>query len=111
MVLRIEMGGYTILNASDLTGHYENYAALPADVLKVAHHGSSESTRDAFLDAVNPQLALISCTSGSSYLPGPETLERLASRDVHILRTDASGDITLYVKNGRLLATPYKEAP
>ena len=111
MVLRIGMGGYTILNASDLTGHYENYAALPADVLKVAHHGSSESTRDAFLDAVNPQLALISCTSGSSYLPGPETLERLASRDVHILRTDASGDITLYVKNGRLLATPYKEAP
>lgn len=111
MVLRIEMGGYTILNTADLTGHYENYAAQPADVLKVAHHGSSESTRDAFLDVVNPQLALISCTSGSSYLPGPETLERLESRDIRIFRTDASGDITLYVKNGRLVAAPYKEAP
>lgn len=111
MVLLIGMGGYTILNTADLTGRYENYAALPADVLKAAHHGSSESTGDAFLDAVKPQLALISCASGSGYLPGPETLERLASRGIHILRTDASGDITLYVKNGRLLATPYKEAP
>lgn len=111
MVLRVEMGGYTMLNTADLTGYYENYAAAPADVLKVAHHGSSQSTGETFLDAVGPQLAIISCSSGSSYLPGAETLERLQERDIRILRTDASGDITLYVKNGQLLAAPYKEVP
>jgi competence protein ComEC len=111
MVLSIEMGGYTILNTADLTGHYENYAAVPADVLKVAHHGSSESTGDAFLDVADPQLAIISCSSGSTYLAGPETLERLESRGIRTLRTDSSGDIALYIQNGQLVAAPYKEEP
>ncbi|MBQ8149401.1 MAG: ComEC/Rec2 family competence protein [Clostridia bacterium] len=108
MVLSIEMGGYTILSTADLTGHYENYAAAPADVLKVAHHGSSDSTGDAFLDTVSPQLALISCSSGSRSLPGHATLERLQQRNIPYLRTDESGDITIFVKNGQLLAAPYK---
>jgi competence protein ComEC len=111
MVLRIEMSGYTILHTADLTGRYENYAAFPADVLKAAHHGSSESTSDRFLDAVSPGLVLISCSSGSTYLPGPELLRRLESRNITCLRTDETGDITISVRDGQLLAMPYKEAP
>lgn len=109
MVLSLEMGGYTLLSASDLTGYYENYAAVPCDVLKVAHHGSSDSSGDAFLDRVSPGLALISCTSGSQSLPGAEMLQRLESRGIPYLRTDASGDITLYIDQGRLVAAPYKK--
>ncbi len=111
LVLSIRLGGYTILSASDLTGRYENYAAAPCSVLKAAHHGSSESTGSAFLDATSPGLVLISCTRGSGYLPGPEMLERLRERDIPFMRTDEAGDITLYVKNGRLVAAPYKEVP
>ncbi len=108
MVLSIEMDGHTILNTSDLTGRYENYAAVPADVLKAAHHGSSDSTGDGFLDTVSPGLALISCSSGSKSLPGYAMLKRLQDREIPYLRTDESGDITIYVKNGQLLAVPYK---
>ena len=108
MVLAIEMDGYTILNTSDLTGHYENYAAVSCDVLKVAHHGSADSTGDAFLDTTEPRLALISCSSGSKSLPGWAMLERLQQRGIPYLRTDEAGDITISVKNGRLMAAPYK---
>ncbi len=109
MVLSLEMGGYTLLSTSDLTGYYENYAAIPCDVLKVAHHGSSDSTGDAFLDRVTPGLAMISCTSGSQSLPGAEMLQRLENRGIPYLRTDESGDITLYIDQGRLVAAPYKK--
>lgn len=108
LVLRIDLGGAVILNTSDLTGHYERYAAAPCDVLKVAHHGSRDSSTEDFLAFVQPRLALISCTSSSRSLPGPETLERLAAQKIPVLRTDQSGDITLYLKNGRLQVRPYR---
>lgn len=110
LVLHIAMDGYTILNAADLTGRYENYAVQPCDVLKAAHHGSADSNGAGFLDAANPQLVMISCSSGSQTLPGAAMLERLSSREIPYLRTDESGDITIYVKNGQLLAAPYKGA-
>ena len=108
MVLSIDMDGYTILHTSDLTGRYENYAVQPCDVLKAAHHGSSDSNGEAFLDVAQPQLVIISCSSGSETLPGFAMLERLRTRDIPWLRTDESGDITIYVKNGQLMAAPYK---
>ncbi len=108
LVLSIEMDGYTILSASDLTGNYESYAAVDCHVLKAGHHGSADSTRDDFLDRVTPQLVLISCSSGSRSLPGEAMLERLAERGIDYLRTDEAGDVTLYVKKGQLMAAPYK---
>lgn len=109
LVLAVEFGGYTLLCASDLTSRYECYAAVEADVLKAAHHGSAESTSAAFLETVRPRAALVSCSSGSRYLPSDETLDRLARQGVFTLRTDESGDITLTVENGRLMITPYQE--
>ena len=108
LVLSIGFGPYTILSASDLAGAYERYAAAPADVLKVAHHGSASSTGEAFLEQVGARVALVSCSSGSRYLPGEATLERLARSGAEVLRTDACGDITLTLRGGQLCITPYK---
>ena len=108
LVLSIDLDGYIILNASDLEGIYENYCAIPADVLKVAHHGSVSSTSMEYLRFVSPQFALISASSGSKYLPGFETLVRLKESGAEILRTDECGDITLSVQNGLLTVSPYK---
>ncbi len=48
------------------------------DFLKVAHHGSKYSSGGDFLDALAPEIALISCGKNNSYgHPGKETLERL----------------------------------
>jgi len=109
LVLSIDLDGFTLLNASDVTGLYERYAAAPADVLKLAHHGSAESTLNDFLDFVSPHYALLSVTGSSRSLPGEETLERLDSRGIAYFRTDECGDITLAVEDGALTITPYME--
>ena len=49
-----------MLLTADLTGTYAHYTALPADILKVSHHGSKADTTEAFLSAVSPQLLLLS---------------------------------------------------
>jgi len=108
LVLAIDLDGFTLLHMSDLEGVYERYCAVPADVLKAAHHGSSKSTSDAFLSFVSPSFALVSASSGSRTLPGADTLERLKAHGVSIFRTDACGDITLSVTDGQLSITPYK---
>lgn len=109
LALAIDLDGFTLLSPSDLTGKYERYAAIPADVLKAAHHGSRESSLDDFLDFVNPAYALLTVSGGSSSLPSSETLERLQERGIGVFRTDECGDITLSVENGQLIITPYKE--
>lgn len=67
---------------------------LLSDLLKVGHHGSKTSTSDAFIAAVHPQLALISVGAHNTYgHPTQETLGRLASASVPVLRTDQHGII------------------
>ena len=69
---------------------------LDCDVLKVGHHGSRTSTSQAFLDAVDPTIALISCGEGNKYgHPLPETLQRLEKKGIKIYRTDKDGSIVL----------------
>ena len=69
---------------------------------------AASSTGEAFLDQVGARVALVSCSSGSRYLPGEATLERLARSGAQVLRTDACGDITLTLHGGQLCITPYK---
>ncbi|MGN0535168.1 MAG: ComEC/Rec2 family competence protein [Eubacterium sp.] len=70
--------------------------SLNADVLKVGHHGSSSSTGTAFLQAVNPKYAVISCGEGNSYgHPHKETVDLLNSFEVAIFRTDKDGTVTV----------------
>ena len=73
------------------------------DILVVSHHGSSHSTTDEFLNVANPRLAIISCGENNRYgHPHTETLDRLKKHGAHILRTDTSGQITIYIKNNKL---------
>ena len=65
-----------------------------ADVLKVGHHGSRGSTTPAFVAAVAPRLALVSCGRGNRFgHPAPETLSTLRALDVPVLRTDSLSDL------------------
>jgi len=101
IVLRLVFGNKTFLFTGDAEAKSENeqLAAglnLKADVLKVAHHGSSTSSSQAFLDIVNPTIAVISCGTGNSYgHPRPETISRLDDMGVIIYRTDLLGTITI----------------
>jgi competence protein ComEC len=67
---------------------------LRADVLKVGHHGSKNSTVPDFLAAVSPQIAIISAGEENPYgHPSPELLQRLEESGSRILRTDRDGAV------------------
>lgn len=67
---------------------------LDADVLKLGHHGSSTSSCDEFLRAVDPEYAVISCGQNNSYgHPHRETMEKLQSMGISFFRTDEQGTV------------------
>jgi competence protein ComEC len=69
---------------------------LAAEVLKVGHHGSATSTSREFLEAVHPQLAVISCGIRNRFgHPRPETLESLGASRVEVRRLDLEGGFSL----------------
>ena len=75
-----------------------NHAETELTILKVAHHGSKNSTSEEFLKAANPKLAIISCGEGNRYgHPHEETLERLEKVDVPWFCTKDYGAITVTV--------------
>ena len=75
-----------------------NHTETELTILKVAHHGSKNSTSEEFLKAANPKLAIISCGKGNRYgHPHEETLERLDKADVPWFCTKDYGAITVTV--------------
>jgi len=66
------------------------------DVLKVAHHGSKNSTCDEFLERIKPKIALISAGKDNSYgHPAEETLKRLKDVESRVFTTQKYGALTL----------------
>ncbi|MBQ2802301.1 MAG: MBL fold metallo-hydrolase [Lachnospiraceae bacterium] len=97
--LLLQKGEWRFLFTGDATKQAEEDMLqanldLSADVYKVAHHGSTSSSSQAFLEAVSPSYAVISCSRDNPYgHPHSETLEQLSSLDVQIYRTDEQGSI------------------
>lgn len=76
-----------------------DHAETELTILKVAHHGSKNSTSEEFLKAANPKLAIISCGEGNRYgHPHEETLERLEKADIPWFCTKNYGAITVMVE-------------
>jgi len=69
---------------------------LSCDVYMVSHHGSSNSSTNALLDTANPSVAIISVGKNDYGHPTEQTLSRLSSRNISILRTDQDGTIIAY---------------
>ena len=90
---------------SQLCATYRS-SILQSDLLVVGRHGSNTLTGEAFLEALSPQYAVISCGANNLYgYPTGELLERLAASDVQVLRTDRHGDI-VFVDSGNGLCLP-----
>ena len=99
VVTMIEYGDTSFLLTGDAEALVEKTLVksgfdLSADVLKCGHHGSSSSSSDAFLDAVKPQAAIISCGKNNDYgHPHKEVISALDDRDIPVWRTDLLGSI------------------
>ncbi len=101
VVARLVYGDVSWLFTGDLTENGEKAlldsgAYVDSTVLKVGHHGSSGSSSAAFLEAVTPDVAVISVGADNSYgHPADDTVGRLHRFTDNVLRTDRAGDITL----------------
>ena len=101
VVVRLVMGQVSFLLPGDIEEVAEDVLVasgqeLTSTVLKVPHHGSSTSSSAAFLNAVNPELAVISVGADNRFgHPSPQVLERLEDlvEEGRILRTDERGAI------------------
>ena len=78
----------------------ESKLDLPdVDIMDMGHHGSSTSSQDSFVKALNPEYAIISCGIDNKYgHPNQETIDTLYNNGVdsnHIFITAQSGDIVI----------------
>jgi competence protein ComEC len=102
IALRLGYGETSFLLPGDAEDDQEAYLVseygdrLNATVLKAGHHGSSSSTSERLLDAVQPQAVVISSAYDSQYgHPTEEVLQRLADRSIPAYWTGTHGDVVL----------------
>ncbi len=101
-------GSFDTLITGDMSADIERrltalYTLPDIEVLVAGHHGSKYSTSEILLDAVTPELALISVGYNSYGHPSAQTLARLAYFGVDVYRTDQNGAVTV---SSRLFDTP-----
>lgn len=115
----VDFGDFTLLLTGDVEGSGEE-ALLEElqrrrigqlDLLKIAHHGSRNSTTEALLQQLHPGTAIISCGSNNRYgHPHAELLNRLESAGVRWFCTKDYGAITVEMdKGGGVKLRGYRE--
>ena len=100
--LRVDYGATSALLTGDSQGSerrwwMKNCPGLIAEVqvLKLAHHGSRNGTDPSWLELARPSIAVASLGKDNSFgHPHPETLDRLRSAGIPLLRTDELGSIS-----------------
>ena len=100
-IIKIEFGNNSFLFTGDAEKLVEKEVLekgydLRADVLKLGHHGSTSSTSEKFLKAVNPSICVIEVGKDNDYgHPHKETLELIKKNKLKVYRTDVDSDVVL----------------
>ncbi|MGD2143063.1 MAG: DNA internalization-related competence protein ComEC/Rec2 [Anaerolineae bacterium] len=106
IVMRLEYGQVSTLLTGDVEAEAEeqmlfNESRLESTVLKAAHHGGCDSTGPAFLEAVDPEVVVISVGADNEFgHPCEEVLGRLEGRTIY--RTDQHGTVEMVSDGTRL---------
>jgi competence protein ComEC len=105
IVMRLVHEDFSLLLTGD-AGHTAEQALLrngkdvQSAVLKAGHHGSNTASGREFLQAVSPQIVIISGGGERYNHPHEEVLGRIAETGAAVLRTDKLGTIEL-VSDGK----------
>jgi competence protein ComEC len=84
---------------------------LDVDVYQAGHHGSNTSSGPAFLDAVDPAVAVVSSGYDSQFgHPHDEPLKRFAERDIRTVWTGVHGSIVFESDGERIVVRTQVEA-
>lgn len=88
------MGDAEELAEKQIVSEYGDY--IDIDVLKVGHHGSTNSSSEEFLAVATPKYAVISCGDDNPYdHPNDDAVERLEQSGAEIYCTDECSSITV----------------
>lgn len=105
------VGEFDTLITGDMDAEVEarllEHTSLPdVELLVAGHHGSKTSTSQALLDAIRPDVAVISVGYNTYGHPDQEVLQRLADAGAAIRRTDQQGTVVVKSRDGetRLVA-------
>ena len=96
-------GNFDLLITGDMDAKTEEklisaYPLPDIEALIVGHHGSKYSTGEELLDAVKPEIGVVSVGRNSYGHPSEEALRRLVRAGVTVYRTDKQGNIHIFVK-------------
>ncbi len=98
-------GDFDVLITGDMAGVterklVETYDLPDIELLLVSHHGSRYSSTEEFLEAVQPETAIVSVGDNSYGHPSDVSMIRLKEAGAEIYRTDLQGNIALTVHKG-----------
>lgn len=118
LVVRYEENGFSGIFTGDIDEKAER-RMVDANILEIttfymaAHHGSNGSNSGEFLEALHPEIAVISCGINNSYgHPGEEAMERLENVGSKIFYTMKSGQITVRLEEGRkIIVNEFRGTP
>ena len=111
IVFKLDFKNKSFLFTGDATKENEieminNFNLNDIDFLKVAHHGSKNSSTEEFLKSTTPDVAAISCGYDNTYgHPHKDTLLRLAQVNTKVYRTDKQGHISFYSDGNTITTT------
>jgi competence protein ComEC len=89
----------------------DDNGALDADVYQAGHHGSSTSSSDELISALDPIVAVISSAIDSQYgHPHEETLDRFAANGIETYWTGVHGDIVVRTNGTQTAVSTEHEA-
>jgi len=107
-VLRVSSSAGSVLFTGDIEKELElqllekDAEKLASDILMMPHHGSKTSSSAEFVQAVNPEISLISVGYRNRYrLPNTRVLARYAAAGRAFLQTSSSGAISIKLTSRR----------
>lgn len=114
IVTQLNYGESTFLLTGDIEEEVEDQLIetygneLQSEVLKVPHHGSNTSGKEAFLEVVNPEYGIISVGNNNedNNHPSKKTINRLSDEDILIYQTNEVGPVIAITDGTKLYVTP-----
>ncbi len=117
LVVRIRLGRVSFLFPADIERPMERElvarwgAALKSTVLAAPHHGSRTSSSQAFLEAVDPEMVVVSCGYANRFhFPNPRVMARYRRLGARVFTTARCGAVTLVTDGRRLSVAAVRKA-